>query len=356
MVSIQFFDTHCNYFSIQAHLIFMLLRIFKSRQPLTLILVPIILLVMWIPHFTGQLNFQTPFPFDVNSMPLYDYSTRFLSPYMSLIVAAILLIVQSFLIVRINLDFSIINERTFMPALFYILIVNSYLPLQRMTPLLIAGIILLLTLEVMFNSFRKQKAIAHFFNAGFLIGLGSLFYFHFIFMLLLVFVGLGVFRPFVWREWLVTIVGFFAPVLLMLAFEFVIQHDIIALLQKYEEAFKFQRYKASYSLENYIFFGYFALLLVAAIAKLTRSAKFKIRTRKIFIVFLWLTVLTMIMFFLIPSASAELLFILAIPVSFILTNYYYSISSGRWGNISLLLFILAVFYNQFILLFISRGV
>ena len=50
--------------------------------------------------------------------------------------------------------------------------------------------------------------------------------------------------------------------------------------------------------------------------------KKKVKSRKIFSLLIWVGVIAILIYFISPSASVELVYILAIPASYILAHYY----------------------------------
>ena len=57
----------------------------------------------------------------------------------------------------------------------------------------------------------------------------------------------------------------------------------------------------------------------------------KIYSRKYFMFFLWLFIVTLAIYFIIPSAGYEMIIIAALPVSFLFTHYFVNVKPG-WIN------------------------
>jgi hypothetical protein len=76
-----------------------------------------------------------------------------------------------------------------------------------LNPQLIAGIFLLGALHLLLGTYRMDKAFGSVFNAGILIGIAALFYLPSIVFLLFAIVCIILLRPFIWREWIILILG-----------------------------------------------------------------------------------------------------------------------------------------------------
>jgi len=94
-----------------------------------------------------------------------------------------------------------------------------------------------------------------------------------------------------------------------------------------------------------IFIGFIALLVVVSSLYMMRVfASKKIHSRKYFILFLAIFINLVLIYFLVPGAGVELLYLSAIPVSYLLSHYYINIKTGFWSEVSFLFIIFMVIY------------
>jgi hypothetical protein len=293
-------------------------------------------------------------------MPLYtlfyDFFHYFRLEIISRILAFLLMIFQAFYLVKLNLKHSIIEERTYLPAIFFIILSSSFIPIQRLHPIFLSNIFLLFTLDCIFSSQKKESAITDYFNASLLISIGSLFYLNLFFYIFLVWGSLLIIRPFRWREWVITLIGLLLPYILTECFYYLFQNDLkgfgytIALNLLFDNFPKFFNFSYIYSnLCYYIFYGFITLLIIFASRFLLIDYKYrKVTSRNCLIVNLWLFVITTVIFYLIPSASLELLLVYAIPVSFIISNYLISSKKIWISDIIMLIIFGLLIYIQVI--------
>ena len=105
----------------------MLLRIFKGTGPGVIFLIIITLILIWVSGLLNQ-RLHPRFIYETDPMPLYALLkiTIHNSHILGVIVSFLMVCVMSFILVNFNTSGFFINERTFLPAVFYILIRWSF--------------------------------------------------------------------------------------------------------------------------------------------------------------------------------------------------------------------------------------
>ncbi|HEY4788944.1 MAG TPA: DUF6427 family protein [Bacteroidales bacterium] len=282
-------------------------------------------------------------------MPLYKFVTDILpatSPTASLLALA-LVVIQGFLLVRLNTRFIFITNRTYLPAIFFILLTASFPELQRLNPVIFSGFFLLLALEKIFESMRTQKIAYEYFIAALYISTGVLFYPFLAFFMVFLWISMSILKPFNWREWLFTIIGFALPIFFASSFYFLVYNQPWRLITDIEAVFKFHYTMPDYSPPVLIFLGsiLFLILLSSQFILRTFPSK-KIHQRKAFTIFFWLFSIALIVFLVVSKASVELIFLGAIPLSFLLAHYFALLESTFWGNIFIIFLLLLLLLIQ----------
>jgi hypothetical protein len=325
----------------------MFLRFFRSTGAQIIIAIPFFGLLLWLRPILKAPD--VTFLFDNHPMPLYKFVTDMI-PYTSFygtILTYILVIMQGFLLVRLNTRFIFINNRSYLPAFFFIFISACIPDLQRLNPVIFSGFFLLLALEKIFESYKAEKIAYEFFLAAFFVSIGSLFYPFLLFFLFTLWIGLGILRPFNWREWVFTILGFLIPQFFIFSFYYLVHNDPVRLFHDYTGIFEASYKFHEYNLPILTFMGYMAIISLLASQFMVRSFQSKkILPRKGFIVFLWLFINCVAVFIFIRQASVELIFIASIPLSYLLAHFFALMKSTFWGNAFLLVMILILVWIQ----------
>lgn len=322
----------------------MLLRFFRLTNAPVILMIPLLGLLLWLsPLFSVP---ESTFFFDKAQMPLYKFVTDFIPvrSFAGSLLTFALVILQGYMLVRLNTRFIFINNRTYLPVLFFVMITASVPELQRLNPVIFSGFFLILALEKIFDSYGNSGLDYNIFLASFYLSVGALFYPFLIFFMVTVWISLALLRPFKWREWLFTIIGFLLPVFFAFSFYYLVYDQPLRLITDVKAVIDFNYHSPDYQLPSIIFLGIIMFLIaMASQFILIVYPNKKIISRKAFSVFLWLFVNTILAYLLIHKVSVELLFIGAIPISFLLSHYFTFVRSVFWGNIFLIiLFVLLI--------------
>jgi hypothetical protein len=309
----------------------MILRLFKSKQPATIVLIILTGLMVWLrPFFDAGIS--RAFPFDSDPMPLYHLLTLVLwhNHYFRVLFAFIFVIFTGFLLVRLNTRYIIITERTNLPALFFILLSSSIVGLNRLNPVIFGALFLLLAIDRILESYKQEGLSYRYFEAALLLAIGSLFYANLIFFVIILWVALALFRPFHWREWVFTILGIAIPYLFLFSYYYLNNISFSESVTRVTTHIMPDHTALSFKRPYTIFITYlFFLIIVASEFMIRHFPTKKIQARKTFMLFFWLFLSSLAVYLLVPSSSIELIYILAIPVSFVLSHYF-AFAKSKW--------------------------
>jgi hypothetical protein len=326
----------------------MILRVLKSNQPYHFVLMPVMVLVLWLRSFLSPGFF--PFFEGESDMPLYHLIHQALAglPVVNNVVGVILFILLAFMILHLNTAYDFIQIRTFLPSNIFVLIVSGVLSLHTLHPVYFGAFFLLLCIDRIFNVAENEKEDPNSFDPGFYLSLGSLFYLNLIFYLPVIWVAFFLLRKTrEWRDFALLLVGMALPWLFAFTWYFmtdsvdelqaVIIQNLVTSNQFFQESVTFQIYLA---------FLTFTTLWCSFFLIGQYDAK-KSSTRKYFKIFFVIFLISMMLFFLVPAVSREILVIMAIPLTFLFSNYLIGIRSRFLGNLFILTFIGLVIYMQF---------
>jgi hypothetical protein len=301
----------------------MLLKILKRPGPLTIFFIIVILLTLWTGAFV-KLKGQFSWYFDLDPMPLYGLLAGLIgtNPLPGVIFSMLLVSFMSFLIVNLNTSLVFINERTFLPALIYILLSSFFPQYQLLNPAIIGSVFLMMAIKRIMESYRVKDVAYNFFDAGILIGTGSLFYANLIWFGLLCFAGIALLRTWNPKEIILSLLGLVTPYVLTIGVYYVAEKDL-------DDFFSIIDYNLFGRQTIYVFTHlsvvaviFSGILTLAAISHLLlQMGNKKIQARKTFFLLLWLLFISLGVYIFLPSVSVEIIWITAIPVSYLLTHY-----------------------------------
>ncbi len=260
----------------------------------------------------------------ITAMPLYNFfqNLTISYPFISKITGLLILLAVSIFLNHLNTKYILIPGRTYLPSIIYIVIVCGILKYKCLYPALPATFFLLLALERLFDLYKIEKLSYNSFDAGLLISLASLFYFNIIFFIVFIWIVLALIHQTYWREWLYVIIGASVPYIFLFSIYYLSNHDPHLIYKAIRENFSFHN-KITLSKLQYITIGYISILIILASAHLIRVyPSTKIFPRKLFNLFLIAFLISVAIFFSVPSASFEMIFIGAVPLSFLVSHYF----------------------------------
>lgn len=327
----------------------MLLRQARTYQPFAVILIPIVIVVVWFNPIIQNIQADvTIYP----AMPLYMMAQKILLPYsmLSRITGLVFILLIAFYINRLNTKFIFIPDRTYLPASFYLIICCGLVIHKDFTPILPGVILFLFGLERMFDSYKNENLSYNSFDASLLIGLASLFYFNFIFLLLFIWASLSVLRPFNWREWVYSVLGLCVPYFILVSIYYLINIDIHPTLLIIRDNFLIHA-TVSLSKVQYIFSGFIILLILfSGFHLLGNMGNMKILSRRSYNLFIILLLISTGIFFILKISSIEIIYIAAFPVSMMFSHYFIMAHKSRWLDIIFDVFIISFLLTQFLVL------
>jgi hypothetical protein len=302
----------------------MFLRFFKGTGPGVLFVIIFSLLAVWFNAFLNPLM-DSVSRYETDPMPLYGLLKMAVgpNPFTGVVVSFLLVSAMTFLLVNFNTNVFFINERTFLPAMIYILCSGFFPQYQLLNPVLPASLFLLLAIIRIMESYHKPGIAYNFFDAGILISTGSLFYADLIWFAVLVIIGIILIRTGNLTEIVTSILGLMTPWFLTFGVYYVIGKDLTSLLLLVKD----NLFEGS---EGYVLPGFtFAalictcIILLVSIAYLVRQMNTKkIKSRKTFSLLIFVFSISLIIFFVLPSVSFEIIWLISIPGCYFMAHYF----------------------------------
>ena len=305
----------------------MILSLYKSDKLTGLVSLPIIGLLFWLP---GLLN---PVVVDFsNASPLFQWICSLGTPFFSTVIALIIILISALILNDVINKNQIFNRSTFFPALIYLISMSAIKEYQVLSPIILSNLFWILAFRRLFNVYSQTPCKKEVFDATVLMLFGGLLYFPSILMVAMVWVLLKIFRPFVWREW---VIPFFAFIIFG-------AYLIVALiwensLNNWMDYFTFDSEQYS-SIKITISWPYYTLLGVVLVLvsfsgynTLKRYKGSSLRFRKIILVFMFIIILTIGILTLLQYFSDENVYTLvgAVPLSLLIT-FYFNYAKKEW--------------------------
>ena len=308
----------------------------------------ITLFAVWISAIMNQ-RLHPRFIYETDPMPLYGLLKQAINNSHNLGVILSFLIVSliSFLIVNFNTTVFFINERTFLPALIYILLGGFFPDHQLMNPVLPASIFLMITIIRIMDGYHKTGTAYNYFDAGLLISIGSLFYVNLIWFGLLVIIGIALLRTGDLKEIVISILGLLTPYLITFGLYYVAGKDLRVLVKLLENNLFARSTFYPFPRLTIVALLYTGLLVLISLVQLIKHMNTKsIKSRKTFSLMIWTFLISIIVYFAVRSVSIEIVWLASIPVSYFLTHYFVFVKKKLVPEILFTLFFVFILFIQ----------
>jgi len=320
----------------------------------TLSLVNLVLLVAFTFFMRMAIFINLPEKFDFEFLEPYAKlliqipSASALSPLLNVVIAVVIVLIQAILFNTIVNRHNLLSKPTYLPALLYVTASSLFLQFLIVSPPLICNFILLWIMDKLLKLGKSGNGIMMMFDIGMLIALGTLIYFPFIVLLVMLWLSLLLYRSFSWREWVSGFIGFLT-IFFFLAVFYYWNDNINQFFQIWRPlGNKFPSVlKINYS--DYVVLLPLALIMILAALQL-RENFFRsfISTRKAFQMLFFMFLVTIISFYTKPDFRVYH-FLLCVPPGAVLLAYYFSNAKKRWFYESLFaILVISIQYFLFV--------
>jgi len=322
----------------------MLIRFFKNNNPSYFFILPLFALVFWVVAFISPTVIAPS-----HSTLLFDVCAKYINaiPMVGTFVSFLLIIAGSFLINFVVNENEIVERKTFLPALFYVVFMSNSPAMLMFHPAMVANLFIVFAVHKLFASYRRTTAFSEVFDAGFLLSLASLFYFPSIILFPVLGFGLLIFRAFHLREWLVSFIGVLVPYCFVFAYYF--WNDMLGSFwfDKLAYFVYHERPSFDFSATYYLLLVSGGIVVLLSFTKLAGSILLgSQKTKKNLLFVIWFFLFCCGSLFLAPELSSPYFSVLAIPFTFFSVNYFYHLKKEVWGEIIFLFFIAAILIND----------
>lgn len=289
--------------------------------------------VCWIAGYMRSVGF--PVYGEVSAPPLWNDLCQVLPGKAgTYLIGVLLMLGGAFFVHRANYALVLIREKTLLPFLLYALLTSTnpdFFPLKATS---VGVFCLILALYQLFISYHDEGAGDRAFNAGLLVGIGSLLWIHILCFMPLFWIGMYNFRSLSLRTFTASLLGV-ATIYWFLFGWCVWQHDMSPFTVPFASLFRL-RPLAILGTEgiDWIQIVWVAsLTLIAAVNILTHEYEDNLRARQFLAFLIVMEVWSFGLFALYEQSSEECLEMACVPAS-ILIAHFFSVKRGRyiwWG-------------------------
>lgn len=186
----------------------MLIRLFKTQEPISLIILLILAFGIRMPYLLNSdpipvFNYNEPF----STFLFNNFSVLWQNKTINTILTTFVYFGIGIWLNKIINDYGLLFKNTLLPSLVFVIITGIFPTFYTMDAAILIIFLQLALFITLIKLFKSNQGTQKCFDAGIIVAVASLFYFPAIAWLMLVWFSLIIFRPFVWREWVSTILG-----------------------------------------------------------------------------------------------------------------------------------------------------
>ncbi|GAB2704597.1 hypothetical protein GCM10027037_32660 [Mucilaginibacter koreensis] len=325
-----------------------MIGIFRAYNPLTLIWMALLLFVLRV-GYAFQLPDQTHFvllePYVQSVFPLNYHN--FLSPGANVLVAALVVFIQAVLLNYLVNSNNLLGKPSFLPGLMYITVTGLFTDFLVLSPALICNFFLIWMMFKVINLYKAEDAKALSYDLGLLVAAGTLIYFPYIYLIISVWIAIAIFRPFDWRDYMASLIGF-ATVFFFLAVFYYLNNQLnsfykiwLPLGTKFPSTVKIDYY-------DYLVLVPVLIILFLGTFKLQENFfRSYVLIRKVFQLLFFIFLIAGASFYVKSRFALSHFVLCAVPVA-IFFSYYFLYAGKKWVYESLyIILIAAIIYFQF---------
>lgn len=246
------------------------------------------------------------------------------------VVSLLFTALNAILIGQLNNKYTIIRTRSFLPVLFFVLLMASWHETHIIVHSHLALTLVLLSFFVIFGVYRNRLATEQAFLSSFLIALASVFIEPILLFIPLIWVGLLLFHSMSFRNFLATVLGLLTPWILYLSIRLYFQPDLDWIFH-IRDSFEIGITVLDRPMNELI---YMAVLFVVSIVGLVGVSsnlnQDSMQTRSLVVFITWLLVLSIVIsvlfvrqfFVFLPFIGFGLSVLLAHPLTLKRANFY----------------------------------
>lgn len=325
---------------------------FRNAHPYAIVLIVITAVILWIPVFINPDIFLVSGNFEL--FPLSGiFSFLFKFKNISLVIIGfILYLILAFFLAFINSKHQVTERRDYLPVLFFILSSAWIIGIQQVSPSLIGAFFIFFSFDRFFASYNRTKVISSLFDAGLLIGIGSLFYIPYATLFIIIWLGIFLFRFEDWRAWLVSLFGFLTPWVFAFGLYFYFTGSVIELYGMISKSFSYNEL-VLFPSPNRFFVLLVALLLTlfTSYYLVIKMKSMNIRSKRFFYLLNWALITLFIVYLFQTAVEKQIIIGIAFPLSFLFTDYFSQAKKKWYVELVFTVYLISMIISMYIPLF-----
>jgi len=322
----------------------MLIRLLKNIRTKGIFFIFFLMILLWLKSFLHPVSQE-----EMISMPIYDLLFSFIASkqIISILISMLYFVALFLLIIRLNVIHFLLDDRSFMPATFFLLISATFPSTQHINPILISSLFLILSILVLIRGEEHRADPIALFNSTLLIAAGSLFYLKIIWFIPFLWITALIIRPVKWRGYAIPILVILMMGVFNICYYWVFKDDLSLFVDLLSNNLDMSGSFPGFRTSEWILLGYlFVLILISSLYLLNRIQVKKIIIRKIYQILFLLFIYSLVFYLFVSGHTTQVLSIIAIPVAYLLANFFHRKKTHWLHEVLLWIWLILIAYKQ----------
>lgn len=236
----------------------------------------------------------------------------------------------------------VVEKQNYFPVFIYLALSIACINPTQLTPQAFTNVFVLYATYKLLDTYREEDVLNQIFIAAFWLCVSSFITISSIISFPLFFITLLILRPFYWREWLVALLGFAAPIFLYESVAYLSDFNqwyFVKAAQLYFEFLRLPSFSEYYLPLSVLLFVLFVISITSGLVSGFGNTVKKQRTKSIL---LWFAFLSCLGFFSGGSNSSSIILTYALPLCFFIGDFLYGLKQIKITNTILVLLMLCV--------------
>jgi len=325
-----------------------MINAFRNYNPINVFWLAALLVVLRISYLFNhpahvELVLMESF---AHSLVPIDFEKLIPLPF-NLLIAGVLVLAQALLLNYVVNFYNLLSKPSFLPALMYVVVSGLFTPFLTLSAPLLCNFLLIWMIYKLLAFYKGGEVKSISYDLGMIVALSSLFYLPCIYFFIIIWAALLIFRPFDWRDWAASIMGYITVFFFLAVYYFLTDriHSYFNIWLPLGTPFP-QKVFITYA--RYLLLIPVALILVLCFVRL-RSNFFKsyVLVRKSFQLFFFMFLVGGLAFYVKADFRLNHFLLCAVPAA-IFFAYYFLYATKRWFYETLFVLLLAgIIFFQF---------
>jgi hypothetical protein len=273
----------------------------------------------------------------------YNYFTHYITSRAAIVALNFLFIALGVLLVSlISVNQEVVEKQNYFPAFIYLLLCIACVNPFQMSQQVFTNVFILFSIYKLLDTYRREHVLSQIFEAAFWLCVSSFITISSIISFPLFFIILLILRPFVWREWVIALLGFFLPMFL---------YESMAYLSDFNRWYffdaaglYFQFLKVPSFSEYYLPLSalLFILVVISILSSLVQGFGNTVKKQRSKSILLWHLFFATFGFFSGGANSSSIILTYAFPISIFIGDFLYNLKQIKAANTILTLILLGV--------------